>query len=332
MHVIEFDRFGDPSTVARVAERPDPQAEPGKVLVRMAAMPINPADLLSIEGRYGVRPDLPAIPGFEGAGRVEAVGDGVEGFAEGDVVVPFGGNCWREKMTARPAALMKLPANTDIEQAAMLKANPATAEAMLTLVDLQAGDWIIQNAANSAVGQNLVLAARDRGLRTVNLVRREGPVAMLKALGADAILVDGGTDPGRLAASVGEITGEARPRLAIDAIGGTATGCLAASVAEAGLVVNYGLLSGEACRIDPFHLVFRDVRVRGFWLSKWFQEEGTDAAPELYRRLAQRLASGALNTPVEARYSFDRIAEALVHAARSGRSGKILIMPTSEGA
>ncbi len=331
MRVIEFDRFGDPSTVAHVAERPDPQAEPGKVLVRMAAMPINPADLLSIEGRYGVRPDLPAIPGFEGAGRVEAVGGGVEGFAEGDIVVPFGGSCWREKIAARPAALLKLPADTDIEQAAMLKANPATAEAMLTLVDLEAGDWVIQNAANSAVGQNLILAAHDSGFRTVNIVRRDGPVAMLEALGADAVLIDDGTDPERLAARVGEITGAARPRLAIDAIGGTATDGLAAALAESGLVVNYGLLSGEACRIDPFHLVFRDVRLRGFWLSHWFQAEGAGSAPEIYRRLAKRLASGALNTPVEARYSFEEISDALAHAARPGRSGKILVMPTSDG-
>jgi NADPH:quinone reductase-like Zn-dependent oxidoreductase len=325
MRLIEFDRFGVPAEVARCVEWPDPQPGPGKVVVRMRVMSINPADLLTLEGRYGVRPDLPATPGAEGVGRVEALGDGVEGLSLGDLVVPLSGSCWRERLVARPETLIRLPEGIDLEQAAMLKANPATAEALLTLAELQPGDWAIQNAANSAVGRNLILAAGRHGLKTLNVVRRPGPAEELKALGGDAVIVHDGGDPETLAAEVRAATGGALPKLAIDAVGGGATNALAASVAESGLIANYGLLSGEPCRVDPFHLVFRDVRLHGFWLLTWFRQAGPQAAQELYGRLIERMAAGEIRVPVEARYPLERIGEALAHAARPQRAGKILL-------
>ncbi len=324
MKTVVFDSFGVPDQVTRVENRPDPVAEPGKVVVKMAVMAINPADLLTIEGRYGIRPALPAVPGVEGVGHVESIGDGVTELSIGDLVVPMVGNCWRERLLARPSALIKLPATVDIEQAAMLKANPATAEALLTLVDLKPGDWIMQNAANSAVGRNLIQTARAHGVRTLNIVRRERAAEGLSDLGADAVIIDDGTDPDRLAARVRDAADDL-PKMAIDAIGGTATAGLAASVCDGGLVVSYGLMSGAPCQVDPFHLVFRAVRLEGFWLATWFQKAGPDVAASIYGRLAERLTRGELRTPVEARYPLDRIGEALAHAARPGRSGKILL-------
>jgi NADPH:quinone reductase-like Zn-dependent oxidoreductase len=329
MRVIEFDRFGDPAEVARCVEKPDPEAGSGKVVVRMLVMSINPADLLTLEGRYGVRPELPAVPGAEGVGRVESLGEGVEGLAVGDLVVPLAGSCWRERLVARPDTLIKLPPDVDIAQAAMLKANPATAEALLTLADLTEGDWVIQNAANSAVGRNLIQAARRHGYRTVNIVRRPEPADALRDLGADGVVVYDGGDPAAVAEVVRDICGGASVKLGIDAVGGEATNALAACVGESGLVANYGLLSGEPCRVDPYHLVFRDVRLHGFWLLTWFRQAGPKAAQELYGRLVTLLAEGALGVPVEARYPLERIGEALAHAARPERGGKILL--TTEG-
>ncbi len=326
MRVVEIDRFGNPAEVVRCVDRPDPVAGDGKVVVRMAVMSINPADLLMIEGRYGEQPTFPFVPGTEGVGRVESVGPNVTGLAVGDPVVPLAGSCWRDRLVARPEALIRLPSDVPLDQAAMLKANPATAEAMLTLVPLEPGDWVMQNAANSAVGRNVIVAARAQGIRTVNVVRRPGPVSDLEGLGADIVIVDDGSDPARLASAVGEVLGDAGVKLAFDAIGGTATNALAGAVAPSGLVVNYGLLSGEPCQVDPYHLVFRDVHVRGFWLRTWFAEADRSAIAALYARLIERLQSGGLTTPVEARYRLDDIAAALDHAARPHRSGKILLV------
>ena len=120
------------------------------------------------------------------------------------------------------------------------------------------------------------------------------------------------------------IGGGALP-LAIDAIGGEATQRLARCVAENGIVVNYGLLSGEACRVDARETVFRNVTLRGFWLRRWYMETPPDEIAATYRKLAAKVADGSLLVEVEAVYPFDKIREAVAHAARGGRSGKILM-------
>lgn len=329
MKVIEFGAFGHPPEMARLVERPDlPPPGPGEVAVDTLLATINPADLLTIEGRYGVRPALPAIPGAEAVGRVAAVGEGVAELDVGDVVLILAGATWRERTNLKTAAVIRLPAGIDIEQAAMIKANPATAAAMITgIVPLATGDWLIQNAANSAAGRFVVQLARRRGIRTVNIVRRDGPAAELRALGADVVLVDDGTDPARLAAAVAQATDKAAIRLALDAIGGAATDGLAASLGEGGVIANYGLLSGTPCRVDPHHLVFRGIRLQGFWLAQYARAQGAGAMRALFAELIELVAGGEIRAEVEARYPFARIGEALAHAARPGRSGKILLTP-----
>jgi hypothetical protein len=139
-----------------------------------------------------------------------------------------------------------VPADADPHQLAMLKVNPATALMMLrNYVDLQPGDWVIQDAANSGVGSNLIRLAGADGVRTVNVVRRAALAAPLEAIGADVVVVDGAD----LAERVRAVTGGTPPRLAIDAIGGSVVMRLADCLAEGGTVVNYGLLSGEPCML-----------------------------------------------------------------------------------
>ncbi|MEZ5728411.1 MAG: alcohol dehydrogenase catalytic domain-containing protein [Burkholderiaceae bacterium] len=175
------------------------QAEPpapaqGEVLLEMLAMSINPADLLMIEGRYGVAAEPPFTPGFEGIGQVLACGDGVDDIAPGDLVLPGGGGCWRERLVRRRDALVKLPPDVDPIQAAMLRANPATAWAMLeSIPGLEPGEWVAQNAANSAVGGYVHQLARRRGVHVLAIVRREAAAAAARASGAHAVLVDDGS-------------------------------------------------------------------------------------------------------------------------------------------
>lgn len=305
-----------------VVERPEPRAPgAGEVMVDMLAMTINPADLLTLEGRYGVKPEPPFIPGAEGVARIREVGEGVEGLAPGDVVIPFGGACWRERMTLKASAVVKLAADVDLDQAAMLRANPATALCMLSdIVALQPGDWVAQNAANSAVGVNVIKIAGKLGLRTLNIVRREAAAERLRALGADLVLVHDGSGPAPAAPE------GVAPRLAFDAIGGHATDVLAALVGNGATIANYGLLSGKPCEIDPFHLVFRDVRLRGYWLATWVLGAPKSEIAERYARLVEWLKDGTVGAPVLARYPLREAREAVAHAAREARDGKILLM------
>jgi mitochondrial enoyl-[acyl-carrier protein] reductase / trans-2-enoyl-CoA reductase len=327
MLAVHYRRFGPASEVAELIQLPDP-APPaaGEVLIDVEAAPINPADLLRLEGRYGDTIDaLPAYAGTEGVGRIVAVGPDVDHLRPGNRVLLHQNfvkvGTWRERLVAPAAVLHPMP-EADPLQLAMLSANPATAWLMLTeFITVQPGDWIVQNAANSATGHWLFKLATIRGIGTINVVRREEAAAELRDFGAEHVLIDGPD----LSERIVHLLGGTRPRLAIDAIGGKATQRLAAAVADGGIVVNYGLLSGEACRVATHDTVFRDVALRGFWLQRWRTLAEPETLRGLYRMLAQMVADGALSVPIEATYPLTRVTEALAHAARPGRRGKVLL-------
>jgi len=324
MRVAQCSRFGQPEDVIEVVEQADP-GEPGagEALVEAELFPINPSDLLNLEGRYGASPPrLPMVPGTEGVGRIAKVGAGVTHLEPGDRVLLPGPGTWRERAIGEAAAMFALPANVDPRQLAMLRVNPPTACLMLNrYVAPRAGHWVIQNAANSGVGHCLIALAREAGMKSVNVVRRKELVEPLRARGADAVLVDGED----LEARVREAIGGGTLALAVDAVGGAATGRLARCVADGGTVINYGRLSGEPCTIDGNALIFRGVSLTGFWLRRWFAETPPAEVAALYRELAGKLAEGTLAVDVEQVYPLERIREALAHAARGGRSGKILV-------
>jgi NADPH:quinone reductase-like Zn-dependent oxidoreductase len=267
-------------------------------------------------------PPLPAIGGSEGVGRIAALGEGVDGLSVGQLVLLPRGGTWVTHLLADARSLLPLPEVADPLQLAMLLVNPPTASLMLSeFVPLVAGDWVIQNVANSGVGGYLMQLAKRRGLRTVNLVRRESAVAATKALGGDVVLVDGEKIVQRVSAA----TDGAAIRLGIDAVGGAATDRLAQCLAEGGTLVNYGMMSGEPCQVSPGSFVFRDITLKGFWLAKWFRNANRDAQRALYGELAQLVASGALHSRIQATYPVERIKEAVAAAHAGERDGKILV-------
>ncbi|MFU8864753.1 MAG: zinc-dependent alcohol dehydrogenase family protein [Rhodobacterales bacterium] len=318
IHAVEAT--GNGRSDLQVVTKQAPAAPgPGEVTVDMLVLTINPADILMLEGRYGVRPPAPFIPGSEGVGRVSAVGADVA-LRVGDIVMPMPGNAWVEQITLPARQVVALPATVDLDQAAMLKANPATALVMLEdIVAMQAGDWVILNAANSAVGQNVVKVGQALGLRIACVVRRENAVQGLRDLGAAVVLVDDGTG------APPALPDGAKAKLALDAIGGAATERLASAVADGGTVVNYGLLSGESPRLSAHDLVFRGLTLRGFWLASWFGKAGAARIGQVYGQLVKWLGEGRIGAKVDARYPIAEAAEAVAHAAREGREGKVLL-------
>lgn len=328
MKVARLKAFGVPWEGVEVIDGPDVgEPDAGEVVVAMEASPINPADLLFMEGRYATLPPLQVPLGIEGAGRIVATGPDVGDLAVGDPVMSLGRANWAARVRLKAAEVVKLPADVDIRQAAMLKVNPATALLMLrSPVALEPGDWVIQNAANSGVGRDLIRLAKTMGVRTVNVVRRANLVPELKALGADAVVVDGT----ELADVVRNETGAAAIRLGIDAVAGDATRRLSGCLADGATLLNYGLLSGDPCRMDPHDLVFRGVTLTGFWLAKGLQGMALADIRALYGELVEHLTAGDLTVPIEATYRLDDVAEALAHAAREARDGKVILMPSAE--
>lgn len=313
-----------PQDVIDVVEFDKPTLAAGQALVEVLASPINPSDVLTLTGEYGVLPELPAVGGNEGVGRIVELAPDVQGWQVGQtVMLPISSGTWSTHLVAAVKTLVPLPSGVDPKQLAMVTVNPPTALLMLTeVVELQPGDWVIQNAANSAVGTYLIQLAKARGLKTVNVVRRESAVAGVKDVGGDVVLVDG-DDLGKRARDAAGVP----IKLGIDAVGGVATQHIAQALGEGGIVLNYGAMSGEACSISPASFIFRDVSLRGFWLARWFKAASSARRAEVFGEIGKLIATGQLAAKIHATYGLDQIKEAVAAAAQGERDGKILILP-----
>ena len=320
MKAIRIEAFGNPAEVVKAVDIPDVGAPAaGEVVITVEASPINQYDLLMIAGGYGYRPQLPAIMGTEGVGRVVAVGAGVKHLREGDrTLVPFLHPSWAERIKTDAPWLRPLPSG-DINQFAMMGVNPPTAYLLLTdIVELLRGSWVIQNGANSGVGRAAVAIAKSLGLRTVNVVRRDEVVAEMKALGGDVVLVDGADLAKRVAAE----TENAPIALALDGVGDTSPMHLMNCLSESGVLVSYGGTSRKPMVVSPGSFIFKKQTIRGFWLLYWYQSAQPDEITAMFDHLTPLIAAGTISAPVAATYRFDQVGEAIAKAAQSG--GKVL--------
>ena len=322
---VLIDRYGPPWEVAHCAEVPDVGAPgPDEVVFDVLAFPINPADMSFCRGGYRLKPPLPATPGAECVGRVVAAGSAVTHVKPGDLVINLQRENWTQRRRVKGDDAIPLPQGIDLRQAAMVRINPPTAQLILSdFVELKEGDWVIQNVANSAVGRLLIVLAKQRGLCTVNVVRRADLAGELKALGADLVIADGDD----LAARVAQATGDVAIRLGVEAIGGAATGRIVDSVATDATVVHYGSMSGEDPKVGRSNFVYRGVKLTGFMLGRGLARRTPEKIRAIYADLAGQVMAGTLSAPVDTVYPIDKIKDALAHADKGGRNGKILVSP-----
>jgi NADPH:quinone reductase-like Zn-dependent oxidoreductase len=328
MRTIKFETFGEPADVLTVVDVPDPEPRQGKgqVRVRMTHRPINPSDLLFIRGQYGIKPRLPAVPGFEGVGRIDLIGEDSTAIETGQRVVVMGvPGTWQEMVITRATQLIPVPDDVSDQAAAQLTVNPTTAWVMLTKeLALNEGDWLLQTAAGSTLGRIILQIAKLRGIKTVNFVRRPEQVQELLDLGADAVICTEEPESHPVE-DVMKLTRGQGVHAAIDAVG-SLTGARAAKCLQpGGTLLVYGLLSGERMPLDPGDLIFKESTVRGFWLSRWFQRTPPEEARTTMEEVMAMMAAGQINPPVEAEYDLADVAAAVEHAERPGRAGKVLL-------
>lgn len=305
-----------------VVDLPLPCPGPDEVLLDMVAAPINPADLNVIEGTYGELPELPATIGNEGVGRVAAVGTNVSHLKPGQLVLPMTFGTWCQKMIAPADVVVPLPDGLDEFQAAMLTVNPATAWRMLhDFVKLEPGDWVVQNAANSGVGRSVIQLARALGWKTLNVVRRPELVEELQKAGGTVVV----TEDCDLRRELKSLCAGARPKLALNAVGGPSALNIANALASGGTMVTYGAMSKQALKIPNGLLIFKGLKFEGFWLKRWREKAGNAARQSTYAALAAHLQAGTLFTPVHEAFPLARVTEAVQAAARDQRGGKILL-------
>ena len=324
MKVIEYNAIGNPADVLEIKDVPSVAPGEGQVRVKVLATPIHPSNLLQISGNYGTMPTFPAQPGAEGVGQVVEVGAGVSHLQVGQHVLLSGvGGTWREEITGPAQAFIPVPAG-DIEQMSMAVINPLTAHLLLKSVQaLKEGDWIIQSAANSAVGEYLIQLAAQRGINTINVVRRESLVPQLKSLGATVVLVDGPD----LAERAKAATNGADIVYAVDAVGGDTFTRMVQSLAYGSKIACYGVLAMQMPTLDLMAVIFNDIAVKGFWLAKWFETGSAEEKQAAFGEIIPMIAGGKLSSKVDSRFTLDEIKQAVTRAGESNRDGKVILTP-----
>ncbi len=317
-----YETHGNPPDVLHVESRPWPKPAAHEAVVKIRAAPINPADLNQIEGKYPIRPELPATPGFEGAGVVVEIAPGASNVPAGALVIlPHNIGTWRDAVAVKADELVVVPKGIEPVHAAMLKINPMTAWRLLhDYVDLEKGDWLIQNAANSAAGRAVIQIAHELGYKSVNVVRRGELTDELRAEGGDVVLVDAEN----LREEVKAATTGAPIRLGLNAVGGDSALRLANCLAPGSTLVTFGAMGLQPLKIPNGLLIFKDLRFRGIWINKWYDNATKQERMEAFQPLFEMAKRGLLKTKIEKAYPLGEAKAAVAHAAQSKRSGKII--------
>ena len=278
---IIYSKRGNPRNLLElVEEQLDTDSVGGEqVLVGVLATPINPSDINQIEGTYLHLPETPATPGNEFVGEVLKTGEKVTEISPGDHVIAAcpGLGTWRSHLITSQNQLQNVSKSLPINFAATLLVNPCSAYRMLQdFVPLKVGDTLIQNAANSAVGQMVIQLAKYKGIKTVNIIRERKDFidvkTFLEDLGACVVLSD---KQMRLPAEKTSVVKKfGRAKLALNAVGGKSVNDLSSYLEDGGTVVTYGAMSREPNVITAAKLIFMDHRYVGYWNTRWLEENG----------------------------------------------------------
>ena len=320
MKAIVFDEPGEPEQVLRLRDIDRPQPASDEVLVRMAARPIQPSDLMFIAGRYRIRPVLPQVAGLEGTGTIVATGSGVT-LARGTRVSFRHPGSWAEYACVPASALYVVPDGIAEEDAAQFSLNPVTAWGLLDQARATAGDWIAVNAATSQVARLVIGLARQRKMDVVAIVR----TALVPTLPATQVVIDSAPDSGDLSEHIRAVTGGVPVAALLDAVGGPALTRVIPALKPGARIVSYGLLGSEPAQMSNADMIYRNLHWQGFGIDHWLTHAGIERRAEMVHALWRAIADGSIALPVKARYPTEGAVEAIGQLRSDSGMGKVLL-------
>ena len=320
MRSVSYSRFGKASEVLEMVERDLPQPGLGQVRVRMVLSPIHNHDLMTVKGVYGIKPELPSVPGTEAVGVVDALGEGVENLKVGQRVMGGANATWAEYYLANAASSIAVPDSIDDATASQLISMPLSAKMILADLKVSKGEWIIQNAANGAVGKLLNHFAGEAGVNVINLVRREAGVAEMAALGIGNVISTSAEDWRDKVASIAKDAPIVR---GLDSIGGDGPEALLSVMAPRSEVVSFGNLSGQKIALSSNAILFKQAVLRGFWGAQ--NNFPREVIGQMIGELVQSAAKGTLKLEVDGVYDIDQARDAAKASDEPGRKGKVAI-------
>lgn len=327
-----YRNHGDPSRVIQLENVDLPPLGANDVLVKVLAAPINPSDINMIQGTYAILPDLPAVGGNEGVAQVLEVGNQVKSLKTGDWVIPkdAGLGTWRTEAVLPEKDVISLPNNIPLLSAATLGVNPCTAFRMLSdFEDLKPGDSVIQNAANSGVGQAVIQIAAARGIKTINVVRDRPEFTelseRLKAIGASHVI----KEEALRRPEIKELFKTCpKPKLALNGVGGKSATELLRHLKIGGSMVTYGGMSKQPVTVPVSALIFKDVKIRGFWVTQWKRAHSHDGKEfrVMLDELCSLIQQGKLTAPACTELSLHDYHKALDAAMQPFTSSKQILV------
>lgn len=330
--VARFKEHGRPESVVHLEKQVLPSIAKNQVLVKMLMAPINPSDINMIEGTYPILPTLPAVGGNEGLGQIVQVGADVKGVKVNDLVLPAkpGLGTWASHAVLSESDVICLPdqaAKVKPEYLASLSVNPATALRLLDdFVDLKAGDVVVQNAANSMVGLSVMQIAHARGIKTINIIRnRPGSQELIETMkkhGGYIVVTEDYLNKPEFKRLVSDLP---KPKLALNGAGGPTVAEMARLLGENGTIVTYGAMSRKPVTLPASPFLFKNISLKGFWLSKWIQQHTQTERTAMYTQLIDMMNSGKLRLWLE-RHNLSQIAEAVRRAQEPMRDRKVILV------
>jgi len=316
-----FEQTGQPQDVLQLKESPIPTPKPHEVLIRVTARNINPSDIMFVRGMYGITPKLPSSAGFEASGVVEK-SDEAGKLKPGPRVMFSAIGTWREYLCMPAALVIPVPDGMPDEVACQAFVNPMTAFAMVEKSGLQAGEWLLLTAGASAFGKFAIQMAKAKGIKVAATVRHDAQKEVLEKLGADLVV---NTETEKIQKVIPEQT-EGGVHVIFDAVGGMLGAKALACLRSKGRMMVFGALALENMPINSGLMIFKDLKIEGFWLSTWMEEMNESDRAKAFRTVFGFLMNDKSKIDIAGKFKLTEFQEALEAYAQPGRNGKILLV------
>lgn len=324
MYALQFTNTGEANDVLSLNEVKIPEPGENEIRVKVVASPINPADLLFINGKYRQKPQFPQIAGIEGAGIIDKVGKNVT-LQIGDLV-SFRHKCaWAEYVILPLDKIISLPKNFPLDKACQMSLNPITAYALLEESKLKRNDWLLITAGNSAIAKIIVQLAKLKSINTILVVRKlnETDRDELKKIGANAVF---DTDTDNLLESIAVLTNSKGINCIMDAVGGNTTTQLITSMASGGSILSYGLLSKESVYFHNSDIIFKNISIKGFGVDNWLNSTRKTKLRKMYSYLIETIQQSEFKMPSVKKYKLTDFKTALKNYS-THVNGKLVFLP-----
>ncbi len=324
--IVRFHQTGGPE-VLKIEQVDVPPPGPGEVRIAVKALGLNRAEVMFRSGHYLEQPRFPARLGYEAAGTVAALGEGVQGLKVGDAVstIPaFSQNqygVYGDTAIVPAFAVAKHPASLSWSEAAAVWMQYATGYgALIDIAGLKAGDTLLIPAASSSVGIAAIQIARMIGATPVALTRGSRKRKPLLDAGAAHVIA---TEEQDLVAEAKKLTGGKGARIVFDPVGGPTVAKLTAAMAERGILFLYGALSTEPTPLPLMNVLGKSLTIRGYVL---FEITGDPRRLERAKKfIVDGLSAGQLKPVVAKTFTLEQIVEAHRYMESNQQVGKIVV-------